>query len=263
MAYCLLDLPPELLAHILKSLPVRSLLKFSRTCRLAHTLANSNLHTVSLAVQPIRSRASEEYCNQKHCVRISNAHTYHYNLLFKFHNALLTSVITRHAYSLHTLDISIWTLTTPIAQAISGLVALRDVSIRLEDDLYVRAVPRTRVAMERKEQNNAWNLIGQNAVWRARLQSLKIQNADMSSKQLAELLKRSHSCKKLWLIGCKFIEKDIWDFLGYEWIGRSSLQNLHIAGCCWPLEQHGLKAISELVGLQVGRSPLYNRSWKC
>jgi len=252
MANCLLDLPPEILAEIFKVLSVRSILRFSQTCRFARRLANSNLHTVSLAVQPIHSGAAEQYCSQKHCVRILNAHTYDYKVLFMFHNALLTSVVTRHADGLHTLDLSIWTLTMPIARAISRLLALRDLSIRVEDDLYARAVPRSHIAVERREQDSAWNLLGQKAAWRARLQRLKIQNADLNSKQLTKLLEHSRCCEELWLSGCKFIGNDIWDFLGYEWVGRIRLQSLHIAESCWSLDESSLKAIGGLTDLQVG-----------
>ncbi|KAI8937762.1 hypothetical protein NX059_005462 [Plenodomus lindquistii] len=250
MAYNLLDLPPEILAQILKSLSVRSLLQFSQTSRLSRILANSNLHTLSLAIQPIRSRAAEEYCEQMHCVRIPNANTYDYNVLFKFHNALITSVLTRHADTLQTLDLSLWTLTIPIAKAISSSFGLRNLSIRVEDDLYARAVPRSSMALEKKEQDEAWSLLGQKAVWKRRLRSLKIQNADLTTGQLANLLEDSRWCEDVWLAGCKFIGRDVWVFLGREWAGRTVLQRLHVAECGGPLEEASLEAISGLTGLQ-------------
>ncbi|KAF2856725.1 hypothetical protein T440DRAFT_382777 [Plenodomus tracheiphilus IPT5] len=250
MAHSLLDLPPELLSQVLRSLPVRSLLRFSQTSRMSRVLANSNLHTLSLAIQPIRSRAAEEFCAQKHCVRMPNASTYSYDVLLKFHNALLTSVITRHADTLHTLDLSIWTLTRPVAKAISELCALRDLSIRVEDDLYARAVPRSSMAVEREEQNKGWTLIGQTAVWKRRLQRLKVLNADLTADQLAKLLGGSRWCEEIWLGGCKFIGRDIWTFLGHEWEGRTALQRLHVADCGWPLDKESLEAIGGLSALQ-------------
>lgn len=251
MARSLLDLPPELLSQILSILSVRSLLKFSQTSRLSRTLANSNLHTLSLAIQPLRSRAAANYCEQKHCVRVQNANICDYGMLLKFHNALLTSVVTRHADAMQALDLSIWTLTVPIANAVSNLFALRSLSIRIEDDLYARAMPRSSIAFEKEEQDKAWDLLGQNAVWKHRLRRLKIQNADLTTEQLARLLEQSKGCEELWLSGCKFISKDVWVFLGNEWEGRTTLHRLHVAECEWPLDEESLEAISGLTGLQV------------
>ncbi|KAH9868418.1 hypothetical protein J1614_007490 [Plenodomus biglobosus] len=250
MARSLLDLPPELLYQILSLLPVRSLLKFSQTSRLSRTLANSSLHTLSLAIRPVRSRAAANNCEQKHCVRVPNANVYDYGMLLTFHNALLTSVVTRYADAMQALDLSIWTLTVPIANAVSNLFALRSLSIRVEDDLYARAVPRSSIALEKEEQDKAWDLLGQNAVWKHRLQRLKIQNADLTTEQLARLLERSRCCKELWLSGCKCISKDVWVFLGNEWEGRTTLHRLHVAECGWPLDEESLEAISGLTGLQ-------------
>lgn len=261
MACRLLDLPPELLAKILKLLPVRSLLRFSQLCRLARTLANSNVHTVSLAVQAIHNPTDEQHCDQKHCVRILDAHAFDYKVLFEFHNALLTSVVLRHADSVHTLDLSIWTLTDPIAQAISGLFALREFSVKIEDDLCARAVPKSCIAVERREQENAWNFLCRKAVWRTRLHRLKVQNADLNSKQLTKLLGPSHCCEELWLSGCRLIGNDIWNFLGHEWKGRTRLQSLHVADSCWSLDENSLSAISGLTGLQVCGGHAHDCNW--
>lgn len=250
MTRSLLDLPPELLSQILESLPVQALLRFSQTSRLARTLANSNLHTLNLAIKPICGRAANDYCEQRNCIRIPDASTYDYGVLLQFHNALLVSVVTRHAVMLRTLDLSLWTLTTPIAEVISTLFALRDLSIKVEDDLYARSVPRSSIALEKKEQNKAWDLLGLGAVWKPRLRRFKIQNADLTTAQLRKLLEHSRYCEEIWLGGCRFIDKDVWVFLGHEWEGRSTLQRLHVAHCGFLIEEKSLEAISGLTGLQ-------------
>lgn len=50
----LLSFPPEVLVTILSFLPVKSLLRFSQTCRYSHALATSSLHSLSLGIYTSR-----------------------------------------------------------------------------------------------------------------------------------------------------------------------------------------------------------------
>ena len=247
----LLDFPSELLAQILALLPVRTLLNFSETSRYARSLANGNLSTISLDIHPIRPRNLGKSPEKENCVRIPEVHTYDYQTITYFHDALVRNILLRHAEMLQVLDLSIWTFTIPIAMEISRLLALQKLSIRIEDDAYARAVPRAFLPLERLEQDEAWDLLGQTAEWRDRLRVLKIENADLTMPHLVELLEQNHSCRELSLSGCRFIGEELWNFLGYAWIGGDFLQRLHVADCGGCLNERVLKTIVSLSGLQV------------
>lgn len=251
MVHHVLELPPELLNLILASLPVRSLLKFSETSRYTRVLANSNLHILQLGIEPIRALNRNKYSDDEIYMRIPHARTYDYTTLLKFHNALVHSILVRHADTLRTVNLSLWTISTPIAKGLSALYALQNLSIRIEDDMYARAVPRPYIALERREQHKAWNLLGQTAVWKDRLRTLKIENADLNISQLAALLQYNRRCQEMWLGGCRYIGKDLWQFLGCEWDGRLALRSLHVAECGRSLVEEDLAAISGLRSLQV------------
>lgn len=247
----LLELPDELLAHIISLLPIRALLKFSEVTKYARSIAVSNLHTLSLGIQPIRAHRSIKSSDCEFRVRIPDAQTYDYTTLLTFHNALFKSILMRHAATLRTVNLSIWTLTRSIAETIANLGALRHLSIKVEDDRYARAVPRSQIAAERLEQSKAWDLLGQTALWQERLQSLKITTADLTISQFAGLLSNSRRCREVSLSGCRFIGRELWQFLGQDWDGRGALQTLHVAECSGCLDEKALSAISGISGLQV------------
>lgn len=251
MVYQLLELPPEILAQILSLLPVRTLLKFSEISQHARSLANSNLHTLNLGIRPIRARKGPKNTDNDFWVRIPGARSFAYPTRLKFHNALFQSILARHADTLYIVNLSLWTLTRPIAEGLSKLYALQRLSISIEDDLYTRAVPRSRMAAERLEQAKAWDLLGQAAVWTQRLRSLSIDHADLTTAQLAMLLRRSRRCGSLRFSGCRFIGQEMWQFLARDWDGRAGLQSLHVAESGGCLNDKALGAIAGLSGLQV------------
>lgn len=299
MARQLLELPPELLVHILALLPLRALLSFSETSHYARSLANSNLYTLSLGIRPVQTSChSSRLSTSRHrqlqywasalvdstsdvppirgdeyyrssldkkthktsdedldphmiWVRIPQAHIYDYSTLLYFHNALFRSILLRHGSMLQNLDLCLWTLSTKIAKAIAQLSALRTLSIRIEDNQYARAVPRTCMARERLEQDRAWSVLAGSAVWTHHLHALRIEKADLNHEQLATLLRGGRSCRELALSRCNFIGKELWEFLGGAWKGRTALQRLSVAECGSVLDDAALNAIGRLEGLQV------------
>ena len=248
----LLDLPPELLSKTLSLLPTQSLLKFSSTSHYARSLANSNLHKISLGIHPIRTPSKRESnTTTDFLIRIPAARTYDYATLITFHNTLFQSILARHAETLYTVEISLWTLTRPIAEGIAKLFALRHLSIRIENHFYARAVPRSRVAVERREQSKAWTLLGKKAVWKERLSSLKIENSDLDTEQLVELLRGCRRCKELRIVGCNFVGQELWQVLGRRWEGRDGLRRLSVAECAGCLDARALGAVGGMSGLKV------------
>lgn len=186
-------------------------------------------------------------------VVIPDAQAFDYLTLLKFHEALTRTVLARHSATLRNLDLSLWTLTIPIAKAIASLSGLRALSIRIEDFPHVRSVPRSRIAVQRIEQAHAWTLLSKTAQWAPRLKALRIEGGELSTPQLARLLGKSRWCHELWLCRCSLISNDIWRWLGSEWEGRAALRILGVMRCGGRLDEEALDVIGGLHGLQVSK----------
>ncbi|KAH7127020.1 hypothetical protein B0J11DRAFT_432416 [Dendryphion nanum] len=253
MSTCnLLNLPPELQVQILAFLPVRSLLKFSQVCHHAHILASSSLHTLSLGIHSTDLRGSIDYDPYQVSVLIPDAQTFDYTTLLSFHTALTKSILIRHGSTLRNLDISLWTLTTPTATALSALPALRAVSIRIEDVSHVRAMSRNKIAAQRVEQRHAWTTLTSKAIWASRLNALRIEGAELNSRQLMTLVHKSRWIREIWVSKCALIGRALWDVLGAEeWVGRgASLRVLGVGRCGGRVDEGVLDVVDGLGGLQ-------------
>ncbi|KAI4651385.1 uncharacterized protein J4E78_008077 [Alternaria triticimaculans] len=257
----LLDLPTEILNHILTPLPTSSLLRFSETSRHARILANANLHTLSLGIAPL-APAFFKYLDPSVTtstanpyeiwLRIPQARSYEYLTLHNFQSALVTSILKRHGTMLQHLNISIWALTLSMAKAIKNLRALRTFSLRIESGVrYVRGIPRSRIAIEREEQAKAWELLTESvAEWSGRLTTLRLENCDLRAEQLAVLLKETRGCKELALNRCRYLGREMWTSLG-EWEGRAKLKTLDVAECGELLGDEAREVVGRLDGLQT------------
>ncbi|KAI4653321.1 hypothetical protein J4E93_001083 [Alternaria ventricosa] len=259
----LLDLPTEILNHILTPLPTRSLLSFLETSRHARILANANLHTLSLGIAPLapaffkyldpsitstNNNTSDPY---EIWLRIPQAKTYEYLTLHTFQSLLVTSILNRHGTMLQHLNISIWSLTLPMAKALTTLRALLTFSLRIESGArYVRGIPRSRIAVEREEQGKAWDVLAESAgAWSRRVVSLKLENCDVRAEQLAVLLGEMRGCEELGLRRGRYLGREMWAALG-EWEGRGRLRVLEVAECGELLGDEAREVVGGLDGLE-------------
>jgi hypothetical protein len=204
------------------------------------------------------SAEAELACNGPYNVSVSipDAQTYDASTLILFHTSLMKSILFRHGNTLRNLDISLWTLTIPVAKALAALRALRVLSVRIDDFPHIRAMPRRLVGTQRAEQREAWGIVAETAIWAPRLQALRIEGGELNSSQLFTLLRKSRWCQELWLCKCSSIGKELWNFLGNEWeYGRASLRILGIMRCGGQLDEGVMDLIGGLKGLQVS-SPL-------
>ncbi|KAF2691532.1 hypothetical protein K458DRAFT_324950 [Lentithecium fluviatile CBS 122367] len=183
-------------------------------------------------------------------VLIPDAQIYDYTTLLAFHTALIKSILLRHSSTLRHLDLSLWTFTVPIAKAVASLYALRTLSIRIEDSLHVRAVPRRQLASQRIEQKEAWEILTKTAVWAPRLKALRIEGGELSVADLSRLLNKSRWCHEVWLCKCPSLRKELWSWLGGEWEGRSALRVLGVMRCGGEIGEKALDMIGELKGLR-------------
>jgi hypothetical protein len=150
------------------------------------------------------------------------------------------------------LELSVWCLTLPIAEAIAQLGALRSLSIRIESGAYGR---RSCKLLEKEQQDKAWTLLSsEKCVWRPRLTALRIEDAELGTEQLAGILGETRCCRELWLNRCRFIGREVWGWLGAEWKGRDGLSILDVSDCGGVLGEEAVDAVGRSRGLQVSRA---------
>lgn len=268
MPSVLLNLPSELLFQILATLPTKSLLRFAQTSHYARSLAYSNLHTLSLAIFPshrsslyntIFSALHEQkppshpdHDPYKILIRIPQAWRFDYPTLLSFHNKLIATVSHRHACTLQTLDLTLWTLSMPIAQALAALPALHNLSIRIETMQYA---PRPHRASQRLEEQTSWTLLAASTAFASQLRTLHIDNANLTSSHLAALLAATPRLRALRLARCDVLTSQ----LETRWL----LSAAHTLPDPAPLA-----AISKMRSLQVRWPPSLARPdmlgrWRC
>lgn len=260
----LLELPPELLLQILSPLPTKSLLQFAQTSHYALSLAYSNLHTLSLALAPTYQSiwhaklfaatqfpeppSHPDYDPHAVQIQIPQAWDFDYPTLLTFHNKIISSILNRHACALQKLDLTLWTLSIPIAQALAKLPALRDLSITTAS---AQAIPRAYTSPQRREESRAWNLLAMTANWTRRVQILRIENAEIATAQLCDLLSKTETLQQLTLHQCDMLTSTLWPAPALE-----QLHNLRITDCInIHIQQPALDAISKMQGLQVRLHP--------
>jgi len=184
-------------------------------------------------------------------VLIPDAQTFSYPTLLSFHTSLTKSILFRHGNTLRHLDLSIWTLTIPLAKTLANLIAIRTLSIRTEDYPNVRTIPRQQKIAQRGQELEAWEILSQTAIWAPRINALRIEGGEISTAQLSKLLRPSRWCHEIWLCKCERIGGDVWRWLGREWEGRSALKVLGVMRCGGRLTEEALDDIGLMRGLQV------------
>lgn len=194
---------------------------------------------------PQTNPVNEEVDPHKIVVKLDPA--YDFAILLNLHCALTESLLRRYS-ALRKLDISLWTLTVPMAKAIACLPALCNLSIRIDKTAFV---PRSYKGIEGIEQRRAWDFLAQNAIWAPSVRYLRLENSDINSVQLIKLLRTTCRLRKFCLSSCSFVDEKLLRFMGGRWCGRRTLQALTFEECDAALEGEALDAIEKLSGLQV------------
>ncbi|KAF1991831.1 hypothetical protein K402DRAFT_399797 [Aulographum hederae CBS 113979] len=244
----LLNLPAEVAILILSYLPLRTLLDFSLTSHASHTLAAAALQTLSIGVYPTRIcslisqlstssidiRSSSEIAahpDQSANVIIPDAYAHDPATLVAFHDRLLSTVLTRYCSSLRTLQLSIWTLSMPVARALAKCKSLERLTLLVENPFQrsrgFRFVREGRPNQLPAESPEAWDLIS--GTW-SRLEKLKLEGAGVMMEQVEALVRPNRRLKELWLKDCGRVGARLFHFLA-EWPGRESLERLTFSRC--------------------------------
>lgn len=250
------DLPPELLIQILSSLSTNPLLRFAQTSQYARSLAYSDLQNLSLAVYPshrsswhnklFATQHKPKYDRSK-TIQIPRAWDFEYSTLLKFHSKIIASILERHAFALQRLELTLWTISLPIAQALASLPVLRELTIRIEA---THSVPRSYINPQRREERQAWDLLASNPASMHQMHTLKIENAEVTVGQISGLLSGTERLQELRLRKCDMLTSSIWS--------TPELQNLHHLSITDCINVHvaspALDAISKMHRLKVRQS---------
>ncbi|KAK8226591.1 hypothetical protein HDK77DRAFT_110378 [Phyllosticta capitalensis] len=303
----LTSLPSELLLHILSYLPIRSLLAFSRTSRTAYILASSSLQTLSLGIYPNRvsslisqlssssptaspfSRSARSSLHESTIVTSGEASTSSLfndsntvahvipqaselrpNTLLAFHTALTSAILSRYCVSMRNLELSVWALTPPIADALATLKNVTCLSLRVEDpfgrgflrrwiinwgsttddeEISPRSSPSFFRAMPEAGSGTEWNKFAD--AW-GRLDTLRLIGAEISDWQLCRILERNTGLKELSLKKCPDVGRDLLSYMAEEWEGRFNLEALSLIECdaAVEIDEEALECIGELMNLK-------------
>ncbi|KAK7514662.1 uncharacterized protein IWZ02DRAFT_372598 [Phyllosticta citriasiana] len=236
----LTSLPSELLLHILSYLPIKSLLAFSESSRMAYILASSSLQTLSLGIYPNRTNTIAHV--------IPKASEHRPNTLLTFHTALTSSILSRYSVSMRNLELSVWALTPPIADALASLKNVRRLSLRVEDP-FGRGSPSFFRAMPEAASGTEWNKFAD--AW-GRLDTLRLMGAGISDWQLCRILERNPGLKELWLKKCPDVGHDLLKYMAEEWDGRLALDALSLIECdaAVEIDEEAMEYIGELTNLK-------------
>jgi hypothetical protein len=88
-------------------------------------------------------------------------------------------------------------------------------------------------------------------VWASRINALRVEGGELSTGQLARLLRDSRWCRELWLSKCTRIGDAVWGWLAGRWEGRDALRVLGVMRCGGRLSGEAVEGLGLLRGLQV------------
>ncbi|KAK0628074.1 hypothetical protein DIS24_g10826 [Lasiodiplodia hormozganensis] len=229
---------------------------YSRSTRSLSSSAGSLPSSSACSSKSSSSELFNEACTVAHV--IPQASELRPHTLLAFHTALTSSILNRYCMSMRHLELSIWALTPPVADALAGLKNLRTLCLRIEDPFGrgflrrwiinwgstvddddddredeaehrgPRRLPSLYRALPEAGSGTEWNKFADAWSW---LETLRLVGAEVSDWQLCQILKRNVSLKELWLKKCPEVGGELLKFLDEEWEGRSSLQTLGLVDC--------------------------------
>lgn len=261
MATSLLNLPSEILLQILSKLSIQPLLRFAQSSHHARTLAYTDIHALSLAVCATHQdfwhyKLSATRFEPEHdlytAIQIPGAWDFPYNTLLAFHNKVIASILSRHAFTLQKVDLMLWTLSPTIAQAIAALPAIKQLSIRIES---VQTVPRVHIntQKQRRQEYTAWSLLASDPSWMHSVKSLRIENAEVNTSQLLSIVDSATRLQDLRLSACTMLTSSIWKSARLH-----TLHLLEMLGCVnVHIDKPELETISKMNRLQVCQSAFF------
>jgi F-box associated protein len=213
------DLPPELILRILSQLALRPLLDFSLVSNNCHALSRLSMRRLSFGIFPTRlsshisrlststtlrdivhGRPDRFIIAEENCVTlvIPEADILDIATQVCFHDALNRAVLDRYANGLRVLDLSVWRMERGIARALSGLMGLQSLTLKIENPFFRRRVSRTDDSLL-QEQRGVWSLLA--GAW-TRLRVLRLEGVSATAEELLDTISGNDDIEELWLTRC-------------------------------------------------------------
>ncbi|KAI9886171.1 MAG: hypothetical protein M1823_002023 [Watsoniomyces obsoletus] len=241
------SLPVELAQEILSHLPVRSLNNFSLTSQTGYILARSSLRRLDLGIFHTRinnlialmhqtsSRASTNNNVHSVSIHLPTKDIKTRQQIVRNQNSKAASVLHQHGSTLRDLELVLWELEKPVADALSSMPNLRRLSLRF-DHPFVR---------HPTLQKNYWNSASTGSVWDllsrtdddldgdggstpvlGRLEALNLERAGITDWQLMQIIERNPGMTELKLQKCTSLTGEFFAYLAKSPIAKT-LKTLH------------------------------------
>ena len=256
------SLPNEIAQEVLSYLPIRSLHSFALTSRASSALARTSLRTLALGV--FHTRVSGLISFMDVPTRSSASHAVSITLpkndaktrqqIVRNQNAVAAKVLREHGQSIRELELVLWELEKPLADALAAMPNLRRLSLRF-DHSHTRHAGLDRTYWDVAPTGTVWNLLstsceGENLL--GRLESLTLERSGINDYQLEQLIERNPNLTELRLQKCLALTEDFFEYLGRSPIAKR-LKKLYItSNDSDAMDERVLKHISKLSALKVG-----------
>ena len=256
-----LSLPPEILCEILEHLPISSLLAFGQTSHYHHALQQISLRRLRLGVFPTRldgllsqmdtlgdddTTYSVQKVLDKRRSRTKDAILFNQNLT-------IARILHRYSLPLRDLEISLWDIQQPAAEALAKLKGLRNLSIRLDH-------PNSRCA---DLHHSFWCHSPGSTVWNqlyagkegppvlGRLTTLNLERAGITDYQMFRILEENPGVTEIRLRKCLTLTDEFFRDLSNSRVGKQ-LKLLHFTQSDNPrIDERVLQHIAAMPSLQV------------
>ena len=261
-------LPTEIAQDILSYLPVRSLHAFSLTSRTGYGLARGSLRTLHLGI--FHTRINGLISLMSPPLRGSSTHSVPITLdtkdaktrqqIVRNQNAKAADILQKQGQCLRDLELLMWELEKPLADALSGLRNLRRLSLRF-DHSFVRHPSLGRDYWDCASAGSVWDLLstdcGGEKVF-GRLESLNLERSGITDYQLEQVIERNPRITELRLQKCLALTPDFFEYLTRSPIA-STLKALHVTrNGSMELDDRILPYIAQLPALEVCISDDWN-----
>lgn len=256
------SLPNELAQEVLSHLPVRSLHSFALTSRASYALARKSLRTLALGVFHTRINGLISFmdvptrpCTTSSSVSITlpKNDTKTRQQIIRNQNAIAAKVLRENGQSIRDLELVLWELEKPLADALATLPNLRRLSLRF-DHPHARHANVDRAYWDSAPLGTVWDLLSTTCEDQkvfGRLEALNLERSGITDYQLERIIERNPRIIELRLQKCLALTEEFFEYLARSPIAKS-LKVLHLTkNDNEEIDERILQYIGKLTGLKV------------
>ncbi|KAI9779765.1 MAG: hypothetical protein M1816_003434 [Peltula sp. TS41687] len=260
------SLPNELAQEVLSHLPVRSLHSFALTSHASYTLARTSLRTLALGVFHNRinglisfmdvpsTRPTSSSQGQSVTITLPKNDTKTRQQIIRNQNGVAAKIIRDNGASIRDLELVLWELEKPLADALATLPNLRRLSLRF-DHPHARHAHVDRSYWDAAPTGTVWNLLSatcgdQPRKVFGRLEALNLERSGITDYQLERIIETNPRITELRLQKCLALSEEFFEYLARSPIAKS-LKVLHVTkNDSVEMDERILTYIGKLTGLK-------------